>query len=256
MLRRVILVILLAGLALPAMARADAVSDLRATLGRSQAVQPLAATLKVNGIVTDEDNKTTHAQLQISLASGGDGLHMGFSPELLQRASREAVVNAKNKDAPTPVQDLLGKLSPVSVQPVVDFAPVLLRELDGATLASQRDEAHEGKPTHLLVFDVPLPASASKQMTIKQYSGQIMVWLGADGVPVAVRKATAVKGRKFLISIDFSNTTDYRLEVIGTRLVVVSRHSQEAHSVFGKAGSSVTDAVLTPVSAAATKAEL
>lgn len=246
---RVIFSVLLAGLALPVLARADAVADLRATLGRLQATQPLAATLKVSSTVKNEDDKTTHAQLQVSVVSGGDGLHMGFSPELLQRASKEAVMNAKDKDAPTPIEDLLGKLSPVSVQPMVDYAPVLLRELDGATLASQRDEAHDGKPTHLLVFDVPLPASASKQMTIKHYSGQIMVWLGADGVPVAVRNATEVKGRKFLISIEFSNTTDYQVDVIGTRLVVVSRQSKETHSVFGKAGSSVTDAVLTPVAA-------
>ena len=182
---RVIFSVLLAGLALPGFANADAASDLRVTLGRQQATQPLA------------------------------------------------------------IEDLLGKLSPVSVQPMVDFAPVLLRQLDGATLARQSDELHDGKPTHLLVFDVPLPASASKQMTIKHYTGQIMVWLGADGVPVAVRNGMQVKGRKMLISIEFGNTTDYRLGVIGTRLVVLSRHNAETHSVFGKAGSSITDAVLT-----------
>ena len=247
MLRRVIFVVLLASLGFPALASADAVTDLRATLGRLQAGQPLAATLKVNGTVIDEDNKTTHAQLQISVASDGGGLHLGFSPELLQRASREAAVNAKNKDAPTPVEDLLGKLSPVSLQPMVDFAPVLLRQLDGATLTIQRDEVHDGKPAHLLVFDVPLPASASKQMTVKHYTGQIMVWLGADGVPLAARNAIALKGRKFLISIEFGNTTDYALNVVGTRLVVVSRHIDETHTIFGKAGSSVTEAVLTPV---------
>jgi hypothetical protein len=246
---RMILLVLFAGLVLPLLARADAVADLQAALGRLQATQPLAATLKVSSTVKDEDDKTAHAQVQISVASGGDGLHIGFSPELLQRSSKEAAVNAKNKDAPTPIGDLLGKLSSVSVQSMVDHAPVLLRQIDGATLSRQRDELHDGKPTHLLVFDVPLPPSASKQMTIKHYIGQIMVWLGADGVPVAVRDVAEVKGRKFLISIDFGNTTDYVLKVVGTRLVVVSRRSEETHSVFGKAGSSVTDAALTPVPA-------
>ena len=253
---RVMLPLLLAALvALPALARADAVSDLRATLGRLQATQPLAATLKVNSTVKSDDDKTTHAQLQLSVASGKDGLSMRFSPELLQRASGEAATNAKNKDAPTPIEDLLGKLSSVSMQSMVDHAPVLLRQIDGATLASQSDEVHDGKPTHLLVFDVPLPPSASKQMTIKHYTGQIRVWLGADGVPVAVRDEAQVKGRKFLISIDFGNTTDYVFKVVGTRLVVVSRRSDETHSIFGKSGSSVTDAVLTPVAVTATAAK-
>jgi hypothetical protein len=228
MLRRVIFVVLLAGLGFPALVSADAVSDLRATLGRLQATQPLAATVKVSSTVRDDEHQTTQAQLQVSVASGKDGLNMGFSPDLLQRASREAVINAKHKDAPTPIQDLLGKLSPVSAQPMVDFAPVLLRQIDGATLASQSDEVHDGKPAHLLVFDVPLPESAGKQMTVKHYSGQIKVWLGADGVPVAVRNTMQLKGRKFLISIEFGNTTDSALSVVGTRLVV--RHDEETHS--------------------------
>lgn len=243
---RVIFPLLLSALIVPALARADAVSDLRTTLSRLQAAQPLAATLKVSSTVKNEDDKTTHAQLQVNVASGEDGLSMGFAPNLLQRAAREAAVNAKNKDAPTPIEDLLGKLSPVSVQPMVDFAPVLLRQIDGARLSSQRDEDHDGKPTHLLVFDVPLPASASKRMTIKHYTGQIKVWLGADGVPLAAQNVMQVKGRKLLISIEFENTTDYAMEVIGTRLVVVSRRTREAQSVFGKDGSSVTEMLLTP----------
>ena len=248
---RLILPLLLSALVLPALARADAVSDLRTSLGRLQATQPLAATLKVGSTVKSEDDKTTHAQLQVSVASGKNGLSMRFAPDLLQRASSEAAVHAKNKDAPTPIEDLLGKLSPVSVQPMVDFAPALLRQIDGARLASQSDEVHDGQPAHLLVFEMPLPASASKQMTIKHYTGQIMVWLGADGVPVAARNAIQLKGRKFLISIEFGNTTDYRLGVVGTRLVVMSRRSEETHSVFGKSGSSVTEAELTPLPAGA-----
>ncbi|MEO6801474.1 MAG: hypothetical protein ABI178_16170 [Rhodanobacter sp.] len=246
---RMILPLLLVTLVLPALARADAVSDLRTTLGRLQATQALAATLQVSSTVKSDDDKTTHAKLQLRLSSGKDGLSLGFSPDLLQRASHEAAANGKNKDAPIPIEDLLGKLSPVSVQPMVDFAPVLLHQLDGATLAGQRDEVHDGQPTHVLVFDVPLPPSASKQMTIKHYIGQIKVWLGNDGVPVAVQNAVSVKGRKLLISIEIDNTTDYRLAVLGTRLVVLSRRAEESHSFFGHGGSSVTEAMLTPLPA-------
>lgn len=230
-------------------AHADAASDLHATLARLQPAQPLAATLRVSSTVHDagDASKNTQATLQVGVASGADGLHIGFSPALLQRASQEAAANAKNKDAPTPVADLLARLNPVSVQPMVDFAPALQHKLDGAILASQRDEVHDGKPAHLLVFDVPLPPSANKQMTVKHYTGQLNVWLGSDGVPTAVQETMQIKGRKLLISIDFGNTTRYALRVIGTRLLAVSRHAEETHSVFGHAGDSVTDAVLTPV---------
>ena len=235
------------GLLAASAAHGDPVPDLRSTLTRLRADRPLAVTACVNSTVHDGSDaaKNTQAQVQISVASGTDGLQMGFSPALLQRSAQEAAIHAKNKDAPTPIADLLGKLSPVNVQPMLDFAPELQRKLDGAIFSSQRDEMHDGKPAHLLVFDVPLPPSASKQMTIKQYTGQLNVWLGTDGVPVAVKEAVQIKGRKMLIGIELGSASSYELRTVGTRLVVISRHTEESHSVFGSEGDSTTDAVLT-----------
>lgn len=246
---------MLAGLVLASLAHADTLSDLRAKLGGMHSAQPLAATLSVKSTVHDGDDAkaTTHAQLQMSIASGNDGLHVGYSPKLLQRAAHEATVHASNKDAPTPIEDLLGQTSPIKLQTMVDFAPALLRQIDGAKLVSQGKEVHDGKPSQVLVFNVPLPASASKQMTIKHYTGQIKVWLGADGVPLAVENVTSVKGRKFLISINLDQTASYTLGMVGSRLVVLRKHSDNAQSIFGHGGNTVTDAVLTPVPSSAAK---
>lgn len=253
--RRHAWMLMICGLILAPAVRADATADLQATLSRLKSTQPLAASLRVDSTVHDGDaaTKTTHATLQVNVASGPDGLHLGFSPALLQRSAQEAAVNAKNDDAPTPIADLLGKITPVRVQSMVDYAPVLQRYLEAAVFVSQSDEAHDGKPSHLLLFKVPLPASASKAMTIKDYTGQIKVWLGADFVPVAMQNRVDVKGRKFLISVDFSNTTTNTFRVIDSRLVVVSQRVEESHSVFGHGSRSVTDAVLTPVTAAEPK---
>lgn len=229
--------------------RADAVSELRATLTGLHGNQPLAATMQVSSTVKEGDDasKNTHAKVQIDVVSDARGLHMGFSPALLQRSSREAEANASNQDAPTPIQNLLGRLSPVNVQPMVDYATALGHSLDGTTLASEKEEVHDGKPAHLLVFTSPVPAAASKQMTVKEYTGELRVWLGPDGIPIAVQEVNRIKGRKVLISIEFGNTTDYSLRVVGQRLVVASRRSEESHSVFGNSGSSVTQATLVPV---------
>lgn len=80
-----------------------------------------------------------------------------------------------------PVADLLGRLNPVSVQPMVDFAPALRHKLEGATLASQRNEVQDGTPSQVLVFNLPLPPSVSRRMTVKHYTRQLNVWLGGDG---------------------------------------------------------------------------
>jgi hypothetical protein len=253
--RRNSLVVFIGSLLVASAAHADPLTDLRATLARLRADQPLAATLSVRSTVHNDEGsaKVTQAQVELNLASGGGGLQMGFPPALLQRVSQEAGAYAKNTDAPVPIQDLLGRLSPVNVQPMLDFAPELLRDLEGVTLASQRDELHDGKPSHLLVFNFPLPASASRQMSVSHFTGELDVWLGADGVPVATKQTFSVKGRKFLISIEIGNSTAYALQTVGTRLVVRSRHSEETHSVFGHAGDSTTDATLVPVTAAAAK---
>lgn len=241
-----VLLLVALGLLVASVVHADPVSDLRSTLARLRAEQPLAATASVSSTVHDADDaaKNTYTQVQISVTSSANGLQMGFSPALLQRSAQEAAAHAKNKDAPTPIADLLGKLSPVNVQPMVDFAPELQHKLDGATFSGQRDEVHDGKPAHVLVFDVPLPLSAGKQMTIKHYSGQLSVWLGADGVSVAVKETAQINGRKMLISIEMGSTSSYELRTVGTRLIVMSRHTRESYSVFGSAGDSTIDATL------------
>lgn len=231
-------------------AHADAVTDLHAALAKLSATGPLSATLDARSTSHgDGDDKPRQASLRIEVTSDADGLHLTFPPALLQQASREAAAHAKNKDLPTPVDDLLDKLTATNVQPMVDFAPALLHLLDGATPSGQRDETYAGQPTHLLLFKVPMPPSANKQMTVKSYVGELKVWLGAEGLPVAVDEKVEVHGRKLLISIDFSTTSRYRLRVIGTRLVAVSRHVEESHAVFGHGGGSTTDATLTPVPA-------
>jgi hypothetical protein len=223
------------------------VADLHAALVKLTATKPLSATVDVRSTSHgDGDDKPRQAGLRIDVASDADGLHLTFPSALLQKASREAAAHAKNKDLPTPLGDLLDKLTATEVQPMVDFAPALLHMLDGATLASQRDDTHDGKPAHLLLFNVPMPPSAGKQMTVKSYVGQLQVWLGADGLPVAVAEKVDVHGRKLLISIDFSTTSRYELRVVGTRLLAVSRHVEESHAVFGHGGGSTIDATLVP----------
>ena len=235
-------------LAMASVAQADAVADLRAALVKLSASGPLAATVDVRSTSHgDGHDKPQQASLRIEVASDADGLHLTFPPALLQQASREAAAHARDKDLPTPVGDLLDKLTATNVQPMMDFAPTLLHMLDGATLSGQRDEVYDGRPAHLLLFKVPMPPSAGKQMTVKSYTDELKVWLGADGLPVAVDEKADVHGRKLLISIDFGTTSSYALRVIGTRLVAVSRHVEESHAVFGHGGGSTVDATLVPV---------
>lgn len=231
-------------------AHADAVADLRAALAKLPADRPLTATLDARSTTHgDGQARPAQAAVRVGVASDAAGLHLTFPPALLRRVSDEAAAHARDKTRPTPVNDLLDKLTVANVQPMADFAPELRHLLDGATLSGQREDTHAGKPARLLVFDVPISPSAQKQMTVKRYLGRLEVWLGAGGIPVAARETVDVHGRKLLISIDFNTVSSYELRVIGTRLVAVSRHVEESHAVFGHGGGSTIDATLAPVPA-------
>ncbi|MGC1547587.1 MAG: hypothetical protein WA777_03590 [Rhodanobacter sp.] len=231
-------------------AQADPLTDLRATLARMHANDPFAATLDVRNTSTNGSSDkphTTHAELQLHVEGGSNGLHIGFAPDLLARASQEAEAHAKNPDVPMPTHDLLNELDPISVQSMLDVAPTLLRKLEGATLSTQRDEMHNGKPTHLLVFNIPPGVSSEDSDSIKHYEGHLNVWLGADGVPVAMEESRAYNGRKFFISFETGMSQSAVLKSIGTRLVAISRRSENKGSGLGQASDSVDQVTLTPV---------
>lgn len=234
-------------LAFAAQAHADALGSLRTTLQGLSAGKPLRATLELRSVTHDDgQSQPAQATLRIGVTSDAAGLHLDFAPDLLRRAADEAAAHARNKDRPTPIADLLDQVGATQVQAMVDFAPALLRMLDGATLAGQASSTHDGIPARLLTFDVPMPPSASKQMTVKRYVDRVQVWLDASGLPVAVRETTALDGRKLFISIDFDSTSDYELRVVAGRLVAVSRHTVQHQAVFGHGSDSVIDATLTP----------
>jgi hypothetical protein len=247
---RSLFIALAIGLFAASHAQADPLTDLRATLIRMHANDPFAAALDVRDTSTNgSTNKPhiTHAELQLHVEGGPNGLHIGFAPDLLTRAAQEAEAHAKNPDVPAPTLDLLKGLDPTSVQSMLDVAPTLLRKLEGATLSTQRDEAHDGKPTHLLVFDIPSGVSSEDSDAIKHYEGHLNVWLGADGVPVAVAESRDYEGRKFFIRFETSMTQSSVLRSIGTRLVAVSRRSENKGSGLGQSSDSVDQMTLTPV---------
>lgn len=238
--------LLVSGLLLTSMAHADALGDLRAKLAGLSGSTPYTGTLTLRSTVTNGKKPATHAQVAVKVASGAEGLQMNFAPALLARASSEAAAQAKNPDAPAPTRDALAKLSPDRVQAALDMAPVLLHMLEGATLQSQGNETRDGKPVHLLVLAVPSGVGAEDRDAVKHYEGTLKVWLGADGIPVALAEHREYRGRKFLISFSFGNDSTASLAHVGTRLVATSRRAESTNSGFGQSGSSVTETTLMP----------
>lgn len=230
-------------------ASADELQTLRTTLGAMHASGPFAATLDVRNTTRggDEDKpETTHAHLKLSVGVGAEGLQLGFSRGLLERVAGEKATHARDPNQSAPTVALLDDISPGRVQTMVDFAPALLRRLEGAKLTSQRDQAHDGKPAHLLVFSIPAGLGKSDSDAIKDYKGELKVWLGRDGVPLAIDESRLYKGRKFFISFQTSSAISADLQRVGQRLIAVNMQRESKGSGFGQMSDSVTKYTLTP----------
>lgn len=217
-------------------AHAGTVDDLRASLSKMHADQPIEATLTVRSKATSGDKdkpKTTSTQASFSLHAEGGALQVAYPADLLARVDRESATHAKNPDASEPLQTLLGNMGPLRVRSLVDVAPSLLHRLEGATLESQSDATYGGKPVRLLVFKVPPRVASSDRDDIDHYDGQLKIWMGADGVPVAMSEARNYKGSKFFIHFSFGSSVTMSLHRVGHRLVAETVHLQSSGSGLG-----------------------
>lgn len=230
-------------------ASASELDNLRATLAGMHASEPLAATLDVRNKSLDGDKdkpETTQAHLKLSVSVGAEGLQLGFSNALLKRVAAEKAAHAKDPNKSSPTAGLLGDVGPAQLHAMVDFTPSLLRRLEGAKLLSQRDEVHDDKPSHLLVFSVPAGLGKSDSDAVKHFKGDLKVWLDKDSVPLAVDESRVYKGRKFLISFESSSAISATVQRVGQRLITTHMRIESKGSGFGQSHDSVTNFTLTP----------
>lgn len=249
-------------LAFPAMAtaqpatsappRPDARAALLDTLATLTPREPLAAALTVTKTSTsgDEDApRTSHGSLSVDIRSDALGLHVDVPAAVLRTARAESLAQQKDADAATPVMGLLASFSLMRAESLANYAPGLLTTLADAKLVSQGPAKSGGQAAQLLVFDIPLNLSGGDRENLDDYSGQVKVWVGGDGVPRRVESTYTYKFSKFFIS--FTSTTQSTCDVmrIGSRLLCSRRHAVASGSGLGRHGKSVTNSVLQPVAA-------
>lgn len=227
--------------------RADAVAALRARLAAQAPQTAFAGRVQLHSTTTrsgDDATAPVRASLQVQVRDGPQGTGVDATAAELARLQRDGDRHGKRNGGGA--SDLMNRINPAWASELVDFAPALLRRLDGARLRSQRDTRHDGRPVHELVFDVPSQLDPSQQKAVKHYEGRLTLWLDAGGQPVALREKRRYEGRKFFIHFEFDASEQATLERIGKRLVVLRRHSEQGGEGMGQHSRTVVDAVLTP----------
>lgn len=225
--------------------------DLHTTLSQMHVTKPLSASIHIHDHETTgkkDDVKSTDTRLTLHVDAAADGLNIHFPAKLLTRANKEARAQAKDPDASGATMSALTTMDPTLFQSLTDFTPALLNKLVGATLKSQKNVIRDGHPAELMTFSIPSGVGTEDKDAIKDYSGYLKVWVGADGVPVAAQDSQQYKGRKFFISFSFGTVRNYTFQQIGQRLVVTRYARDEKSSGLGQLSHSEVDIMLEPSS--------
>ena len=210
----------------------DPLAQLVGVLARLPATTPVRARVEHRVTFTqgDEERVPAAGTATATASSGPDGLRITWNPSLLARAEAEERERLQNPDAQTPTRDAVGDLRTLAVARALDAVPELLRSLQDARVLEDKVEPFEGAPTRVLLLEVKPTLAARDRKYVKGVEATARVWLGPDGVPLAMDRRVLIKGRIFLIiTFEIEQKELLRFRRSGDRLVVV-RHESDSRS--------------------------
>lgn len=210
---------------------ADALDSLREALrglpGKSAV--SAAAERKIDFELTDKPHEQSSVRFNIS--AGPSGLQLSFPQDVVARVESDR--QNLNPDQPHSTVRALDYLYAADLASALNGALDLLRDLDGATLRSDTATTLNGAPARLLEADIVLRMTTADVKRVKKSTSVLKVWLGADGVPLAMERSVQAKGSVMLISFEFGDTLARSFTRKGDRLVAVREERRISSAGFG-----------------------
>lgn len=231
------------------LARADSLTDLRATLGQITGRAPVRATVSFELArgSGEEEKATRQTKVNAVVEDTADGLHIKWPREIVDAAVTEEAARAKDRNAPAWTRRTMDGLNATVLNDYLNASGLLLRVLASAELISETQDAWQGQPARLLTLKVNPPLSDKDKKYIKEVSVVGKIWLGADGWPLAAEQVLDVKGRALLV-ITFAQheKQEFHFARAGDRLVTIYHLKESEHSGGGERGTDQSLATLLP----------
>ena len=128
-----------------------------------------------------------------------------------------------------------GRKGESSFQGILHPAVALLEQLDKARLVEEKPETREGKPARRLNLVMDLALDAEAKATLKKATHEATVWIGADGVPLAMDQRIEIKARVLLVASVWTKVNIHiRYQLNQGRLLVLEERSDVQGSAMGK----------------------
>lgn len=218
---------------------ADAASDLRSALRGLAAREPIRCSYEVQRSEANEgkfDNDKFTGKIALDLEADANGLRISLPKALLDQVGREQDAEARNPKENMPTVTALNDLRTVEAAQAMDFAPVLIRMLEGAKVVSDGPGTWGGKPVRVMIFRLAdEPHDGPGKLTVSE--NKLTLWLGPDLVPLAAEHLAAGKFSFLVFRGESRQKESWHLTRVADRLVPLRREFSRTSSGMGQKGS-------------------
>ena len=224
-------------LALTTSAAADPLAEVRASLARLTAREPIRATYELQRTGASEgtfgDDKFS-GKAVVELEGDATGFRVIYPRPLLDQVENERQARVRDVKQTTPTVKALSQIVPVETSNAIDFAPELLRMIDGAKLLSDAASTFQGKPARAMVLRLASRLDPDDKGKVKMLEDRLTLWLGQDLVPVGAEHIVHAKFSFLVFRGESKQKKSWYFAHIGDRLVRVRHESTENNSGMGQ----------------------
>lgn len=232
-------------LAFPIVARADALTDLRATLTQLAATTPVHGTFEVNSsnVNSDEDHPFA-GKATVAFESNETGLRLIYPRALVDQATQEARMEAQDPNRQTPTRDGTNRVHTLTVAERLDAAAALTTELLTAQLVQTKPGMYKGKAARVVTLKLNPKMSKGASKHMKSLDATLTVYLGDDGVPLGADRTVVAKASFLLMTFQSDQKQSWTYARTGDRLVAMRYEESVKSDGFGQHNSStVTETI-------------
>jgi len=204
--------------------RADGLADLKAALRGLPAPGKVRMKVESESLERESGKDTTERRTTV-VEDGPDGFH-------ILEDSRPAAAPAKAKGTSKGGPGKKGGDFHDELRP----AEGLLEQLEKARLLEEKAEAYEGRPARRLKLAMDLDLDAEARSHLKKADYEATVWIGPDGLPLAMEHRIEIKARVMLVASVWTKVDiRRRFQRIQSRLLVLEEQADVQGSALGKA---------------------
>lgn len=218
---------------------ADPLADVRAALGRFPARNSVSATYELQRAQKNEGkfgNDNSNGKVTVDLEANASGYHIVVGRALLEQIESEQQASDRDPKLETPLRNALRDIDAVETADALDFAPSVLRLIDGAKVVNDTAGTWAGKPARVVILRAADRLDDDDKGKVKIAENKVTLWLDSENVPLAVEHMFAAKFSVLFLKGETRQKKSWHLSRAGDRLVRARYESTQTSSGMGQKG--------------------